>query len=158
MPVDRRRARTSWGLLPPSPMVENLTGGSFPRSSEAPACGHDVRLLVQFAARSSMLPLVAKLAHHVFRGEVQVDFGRGEAVMAEEALQGGQGDALLHRRHRKGMAQHLRGHRPLDMRAVGDTLDQDLDGAGAIPRVSCKTKCPSISGWMRGDRGMMRRL
>jgi hypothetical protein len=50
--------------------------------------------------------------------------------MAEEALQGRQGDALLHCCHREGMAQHVRGHRPANSGMVGHAFDQQLDGAG----------------------------
>jgi hypothetical protein len=50
--------------------------------------------------------------------------------MAEEPLQGRQRDAFLHRRHRKGVAQHVRHHRSADPSAIGDTLHEELHRPG----------------------------
>jgi hypothetical protein len=76
------------------------------------------------------LPLFPKLAHHLFRREVEVNLGRGQAIVAQEALQGRQRDAFLDRRDREGVAQHVGGHRPRDTGAIGDTLHEELHRPG----------------------------
>ena len=61
-----------------------------------------------------LLDIAPQDADDLLGREVEVDLGGGQPIMAEEPLQGWQPDPLLHRRHRKGVAQHVRRHRPAD--------------------------------------------
>src|SRR5262252_7290540 len=65
--------------------------------------------------RQEHLPLLLKLADHIFRRQVKVDLHGGEPIVAQKPLQGGQGDALLNRRDREGVVQNtgdVTGHAP----------------------------------------------
>jgi hypothetical protein len=54
----------------------------------------------------------------------------GDPVMPQEILQGPGGDAAWSAAHRKGLPQHVRGHRLGDAVAVRHTLHNPLDLAG----------------------------
>jgi hypothetical protein len=56
-------------------------------------------------------------------GEVQIDGGSTEAVMAEDLLNGGQRDAFLKCHRGERIAQHVRRHVLGDAGALGDTFD-----------------------------------
>lgn len=57
--------------------------------------------------REEELPLPLELLDDRLGGEVEVDLGRGEAVVPEEALKGWERDVLLDGGHREGVPQHM---------------------------------------------------
>jgi hypothetical protein len=59
---------------------------------------------------SNLLPLLGVLIDDMGVGEVEVNGGGAEAVMAEDLLNGRQGDAFLERRCSECMPQHARRH------------------------------------------------
>ena len=63
-------------------------------------------------------------------GEVQMDGGGTEAVMAEDLLNGGRRDAFLKRHRGEHMPQHVRRHVLGDAGALGDTFNDFLYLAG----------------------------
>ena len=72
-----------------------------------------MKTLLANPAHIILLPLLPELADHLFWGEIQVDFSGGQAVMAQEALQGRQRDVLPHRRDCQGSCDSCR--RPRDV-------------------------------------------
>lgn len=81
------------------------------------------------AAPDKRSPLLPKLPDHVLGGEVEVELGGGEAVMAQETLQGREGNTLLDGGDGEGVAQDVRRDLPSDPGLVGDLLDKALKGA-----------------------------
>jgi hypothetical protein len=81
-------------------------------------------------------PLVSKFSENLLGRKIELDLGGGQAIVAQEALHGWQGDPLLDRRDREGMTQDMRGHRPADVRPVSHALDQAQHRAGVMPKVS----------------------
>lgn len=62
--------------------------------------------------------------------------------MAQQPLQGWQGDTSLDGRDAKRMPQHMRRHRPADAHAVGHVLDEELEAAHAEAQGVMQRKVP----------------
>jgi len=59
-------------------------------------------------------------------GEIQVDGGRRQAVVAQDLLHGRQGHPLLECQGRPGMAEHVRSDLASELGAVRDSFDDLL--------------------------------
>src|SRR5262249_10247827 len=77
-----------------------------------------------------LLPLLFKFPYHILRRQVQVNLSSGEPIMPYPPLQGREGDTFLHGCNRKGVSQHMGGHRAVDAGFVGNAFEDTLNGAG----------------------------
>ena len=76
-------------------------------------------------------PFFFKLPDDVFRGEVHVNFGCLDSVVAEQFLKGPEADATFQTADREGVAQDVGADWLSDAGPVGHNLDDALNLAGA---------------------------
>jgi len=86
---------------------------------------------VYTTSRVKHSPFFFELSDDVFGGEVHVDFGCLDSVVAEQFLKGPEADATFQTAHSKGVAQDVGADWLRYACAVGQSLDDALNLAGA---------------------------
>ena len=61
-------------------------------------------------------------------------------------MQGWKGNAFLHSSHCKGVSEHMRGHRAVDVGFVGNAFEDELNGAGCLSNGVMDSKV-SVNQW-----------